>query len=200
MPDQPDIVALEKQIFELTAKLNELRAAAEPEPVGDYRFSTLSGAVQLRDLFAGKDRLLVVHNMGQACRYCTLWADGFNGLLPHLESAMAVVVASGDPPEVQRRFASSRGWRFRMVSHEGTPYAEAESVGSSPGYPGAVVYERRGDQVLRKSTAVFGPGDLYCSLYALLGLAGIEGGSFTPQYRYWSRPEKMLDGGDNVLD
>ena len=56
-----------------------------------YRFQTLSGEVSLLDLFAGRDVLFAIHNMGQACRYCTLWADGLNGFLPHLEDRFAVV-------------------------------------------------------------------------------------------------------------
>ncbi len=57
--------------------------------------------------------------MGQGCRYCTVWADGFIGFLPHLENAMSVVLLSKDPPELQRRFANERGWRFRLASHDG---------------------------------------------------------------------------------
>ena len=66
--------------------------------------------------------------MGQGCRYCTLWADGFNGLLSHLESAMAVVLLSKDPPELQRRFANSRGWRFALVSGANSNYLSEQTV------------------------------------------------------------------------
>ena len=79
------------------------------------RFETLDGERSLLDLFAGRDKLLAIHNMGQGCRYCTLWADGINPFLPHLEAAMSVVLLSKDPPETQRRFANSRGWRFRTA-------------------------------------------------------------------------------------
>ena len=67
--------------------------------------------------------------MGQACRYCTLWADGFNGFVPHLESTMAVALVSKDSPQRQREFANSRGWRFRLASHGGGDYI----TGYSPG-------------------------------------------------------------------
>jgi predicted dithiol-disulfide oxidoreductase (DUF899 family) len=52
--------------------------------VRNYTFTTIDGETSLLDMFGGKDRLLLIHNMGQGCRYCTLWADGFNGFLPHL--------------------------------------------------------------------------------------------------------------------
>ena len=161
----------------------------------------MSGEVSLLDLFAGKQRLLAIHNMGQGCRYCTLWADGFNGLLAHLETAMSVVLLSRDPPQLQRDFANSRNWRFRLASHGGGPYIREQTVMEGmDNMPGAVVYERSGEQVFRKNSAIFGPGDLYCSLWSLLGLAGIDAGEWTPQYRYWTPPAKMDDGGENLLE
>ena len=141
---QERIEAIERQIGELTSELGTLRKASEGDAVRNYEFETGAGKTTLFDLFADKDRLLVIHNMGQGCRYCTLWADGFNGLLPHLESALSVVLVSKDPPDVQRTFANSRGWRFRLASHGGGDYIREQGVyGEAENYPGAVVYERR---------------------------------------------------------
>ena len=195
------IAELEQQIGELITQLNALRRESPGEEVPDYRFATLDGEVGLADLFGDQGRLLVIHNMGQGCRYCTLWADGFNGLLPHLESALAVVLVSKDPPELQRRFASSRGWRFRLASHGGGDYIREQSVmEGGDNVPGAVLYERDGERVLRKNACVFGPGDLYCSMWSLLGLAGLGVEDWTPQYRYWQRPGELDDGGANLLE
>ena len=199
MVSQERIEAIERQIGELTSELAALRKASEGEAIRNYEFDTGAGKTTLLDLFADKDRLLVIHNMGQGCRYCTLWADGFNGLLPHLESALSVVLVSKDPPDVQRTFANSRGWRFRLASHGGGDYIREQGVyGEAENYPGAVVYERTNGEILRKNACSFGPGDLYCALWPLLGLAGLE--EFTPQYSYWKRPEKLEDGGENLLD
>lgn len=196
-----EIAEIEKQLFELTGRLNELRKTKSGSKIGNYTFSTLDGDVTLLDMFGENDRLLVIHNMGQGCRYCTLWADGFNGFLPHLESVMSVVLVSKDSPDVQRSFANSRNWRFRLASHGGGDYIKEQSVVEGQGnMPGAVVYERNGDQIARKNVAVFGPGDLYCSIWNLLGMAGISDTEWTPQYRYWSRPKEMDDGGANVID
>ena len=200
MPDDK-IAAIERRIGELTAELNALRRASVGTSTPSYEFETLAGKTTLRALFGEREQLLVIHNMGQGCRYCTLWADGFNGLLPHLESVLAVVLASKDPPETQRRFAASRGWRFRMVSHGGGAYIREQGVfGEAENYPGAVLYEREGERIRRKNACVFGPGDLYCAVWPLLGLAGLGSEDFTPQYRYWQRPERLEDGGDNLLD
>ena len=210
------ISQLERRIGELTAELGALRKAKSGTPVPNYTFDTLSGETTLLDLFGESDQLLVIHNMGQGCRYCTLWADGFNGLLGHLEAALAVVLVSKDPPALQRTFAQSRGWRFRLASHGGGDYIREQGVyGQAENYPGAVVYERKGPvdgepsltspglgrrgTILRKNACAFGPGDLYCALWGLLGLAGLDEQEFTPQFNYWTRPAELDDGGQNVL-
>jgi predicted dithiol-disulfide oxidoreductase (DUF899 family) len=196
-----EIARIERQIFELTRELNQLRGENEGEAVRNYRFETLNGPATLLDLFGQQDTLLVIHNMGQGCRYCTLWADGLNGFVPHLESVMALALVSRDAPDLQRRFANSRGWRFNLASHGGGDYIHEQTVmAGADNMPGAVVYERRNDVIFRKNSCVFGPGDLYCPMWNLLGMAGIDVSNWTPQFKYWVRPAEMDDGGENLND
>jgi len=194
-----DAERLEAEIMEKTARLAELRRADPAVEIRDYAFSTLDGETTLSAMFAGRERLLVIHNMGQGCRYCTTWADGINGVLRHLEEAMSVVLVSKDAPDVQRRLAEDRGWRLRMASHGGGPYMTEQSIGEG-NYPGAVVYEKRHGRILRRGRASFGPGDLYSPLWHFLALAGIGADDFTPQFHYWRRPQEMEDGGQNLRD
>jgi len=195
------ISEIEFQIYELNKELNELRRNNEGPEVENYSFSTLDGKVSLLELFGDKDQLLVIHNMGQGCRYCTLWADGLNGFVPHLESTMSLVLVSKDAPEVQRRFANSRGWRFKLASHGGGDYIKEQTVmEGEDNMPGAVVYERKGQAIYRKNTCIFGPGDLYCPMWQFLGMAGFSEETWTPQYSYWQPPKSMDDGGQNLLD
>jgi len=192
---------LEAEIMEKALQLAALRKAETPVEISDYTFQTPDGEARLPALFAGRERLLVIHNMGQACRYCTLWADGLNGLVPHLEDAMALALVSKDPPETQRRLAQDRGWRFRMASHGGGAYMKEQ--GEMQGYencPGAVVYERREGKIFRRARTGFGPGDLYSPIWHLLALAGIGAEEWTPQFHYWRRPGVMEDGGQNLMD
>ncbi len=58
----------------------------------------------------------------------------------------------------------------------------------------------RDGRVYRRNSAVFGPGDAYCPLWNLLGLVGLDESTFTPQFRYWQRPDRLDDGGERVLD
>lgn len=196
-----EIAALQAEIAEKTARLNELRKQAAPIAVRNYTLQNLEGEVTLLDLFAGRETLFAIHNMGQGCRYCTLWADGLNGFVPHLESVAALVLLSRDPPETQRAFAASRGWKFRMASHGGGEYAQ-EQVSSDGDHnsPGLVCYQRKGDRIFKAASAEFGPGDVYCPIWHFLGLAGLGLEDWTPQFAYWKRPQKMDDGGLNILD
>jgi hypothetical protein len=51
--------------------------------------------------------------------------------------------------------------------------------------PGIVCYTRDGDRIFRKNSAAFGPGDLYCPIWHILGLAGVH--DWVPQYGYWKK-------------
>lgn len=196
-----EIREIEQQIHQLMEKLAKLQQTNRGDEVKNYSFSTLQGESNLLELFGENDKLLVIHNMGQGCRYCTLWADGFNGFLQHLESTISVVLVSKDKPKIQRKFANSRGWRFRLASHGGGEYIQEQSVmEDSNNMPGAVVYERDGNKIFRKNDCVFGPGDIYCSMWSLLGLAGMDSNTWTPQYSYWQRPKSLDDGGKNIVE
>ena len=115
MPNN-EIRDIEQKIHTLMERLAKIQQSNRGNEVINYSFSTIEGEINLLDLFGEKDKLLLIHNMGQGCRYCTLWADGFNGFLPHLESIISVVLVSKDAPQLQRKFAHSRGWRFRLAS------------------------------------------------------------------------------------
>jgi len=200
MSENNEILKIENEIGELVKKLEKLRKTNVPKEVKNYKFKTPTGEVSLLDLFAGKDTLLAIHNMGQGCRYCTLWADGINPYVTHLESQVSLVLLSKDAPEVQRKFANSRQWRFTMASHGGGEYIQEQSVSlGESNHPGIVCYQRKGNQIFRKNASQFGPGDLFCSQWHLLSVAGIGTEDWTPQYTYWQRPTKMDDGGSNIL-
>lgn len=112
-----------RKVAELRGKMRALQQSVEPQVVRDYEFSTTEGMVRLSELFGDKEYLFVIHNMGASCPNCTLWADGFNGILPHIENRAAFVVASPDEPAAQQRFKTARGWQLRMVSYLDTGFA-----------------------------------------------------------------------------
>jgi predicted dithiol-disulfide oxidoreductase (DUF899 family) len=175
-----------RQIADLREKMRAAQAEAEPQEVQDYVLATAEGPVRLSELFGRRDDLIAIHNMGASCAYCTLWADGFNGLYPHLADRAAFVVASPDPPEAQRKFAASRGWRFPMVSHQDTTLAGDMGYRSEKGgwLPGVSVFRRSGRRLLRVCDAPLHPGDDYCALWHLFDLLEGGPGDWQPRFKY----------------
>jgi predicted dithiol-disulfide oxidoreductase (DUF899 family) len=161
-----------RQIATIREKMRETLVAVEPQEVKDYELTNLDGSVRLSELFGPHEDLIIIHNMGVSCSYCTLWADGYNGVHQHLVSRAAFVVSSPDRPPVQKKFAESRGWRFPMVSHANTSFAADMGYVSSKGgwLPGVSVFKRDGARILRVSDTGFSPGDDFCVLWHFFDL------------------------------
>lgn len=193
-----EIAQLERTLREKEQDLARLRRAAPPELVGDFILSAGENqVVALSRLFGEHDDLIVIHNMGSRCPYCTLWADGFNGVVEHLENRAAFVVVSPDPPDVQADFAASRGWRFCMVSDGDSGFTQAmgftlEHEGRTYYKPGASTFRRQPDgAVARIAQVQFGPGDVYCAPWHLFELLDGGVGAWEPRFTY----ETPVEGG-----
>ncbi len=174
-----------RQIAELREKMRHAQAAIEPEEVQDYEFATPRGTVRLSALFGDQDTLFVIHNMGTGCPHCTMWADGFNGVFDHLRDRAAFVLSSPDAPERQQSFAAGRGWRFPMVSNQGTTFAE--DMGYRPdgrAMPGVSVFTRKGGKIMRVADTAFTQGDDFCSVWHLFNLIPEGAAGWQPRFRY----------------
>ncbi len=179
------LAAMRDEIARLRKEMRKAQGRVEPEPVDNYTFATTGGATSLADLFGDKDTLFVIHNMGASCRFCTLWADGFNGVLPHLESRAAFVVSSPDAPERQQKFKDSRGWKFRMVSHRGSNFARDMGYMNDNGYrPGVSVFKKKAGAVVRVSDQQLGPYDDFCAVWHFFDMLPEGAGDWSPQYKY----------------
>lgn len=159
------------------------------EAVGSYTFMTTRGEVSLADLFGEKRDLLVIHNMGRNCAYCTLWADGLNGVAPHIMDRTAVALLSPDDPEAQREFAQSRGWRFTMVSLGSSSFNRDMGFEPEPGQvlPGVNAFHREEDgSIVRTGRTGFCPGDSYSAIWHLFGLLRDGANGWSPKFSYGS--------------
>ena len=176
------------KIADLRKEMREIQAKAEPQEVTDYKLAETAGSVHLSALFGDKKELIVIHNMGASCAYCTLWADGYNGVAEHLANRAAFVVVSPDTPEAQKKFAASRGWRFRMASHQGTDFAADMGYRSKSGgwMPGVSVFRKEGAKVMRVSDTGLGPYDDFCSVWHLFGMLPGGAGDWAPKFKYGS--------------
>ena len=161
-----------RQIASIRERMRETLAVVEPQEMQDYELTSTEGTVRLSQLFGDHEDLILIHNMGVSCSYCTLWADGYNGIHPHVVTRAGFAVSSPDRPPVQKKFAESRGWRFPMVSHAGTTFAaDMGYVSTSGGWmPGVSVFRREGPTILRVSDTSFSPGDDFCTLWHFFDL------------------------------
>lgn len=184
-----EIRALEEKIVKEKERLAELRRSLPPRTIADYELLGQGGrSVRLSDLFGDKSDLILIHNMGTGCTYCTLWADGLNGVLDHLQDRAAVALISPDAPNVQANFAASRGWQFPLVSASGSSINRDLGMVGSDGesaYPGVSTFRRDPDGSLHLiAQATFGPGDDFCSVWPLLDLLADGANGWEPKYRY----------------
>ena len=177
--------AYREKIAAIRARMRDIQAKAEAEPVQDYNFATPAGRTRLSDLFGGRRDLFVIHNMGASCPYCTMWADGYNGIYDHLADRAAFLVVSPDAPAQQRQFAQSRGWRFPMASDPGMKFAAAMGyVGEGRPQPGISVFERAGAGIVRVSDTTEGPYDDFCAAWHLFDLIPEGAAGWQPKFKY----------------
>ncbi len=155
--------------------------------VDGYVLRGAEGEIPLSKIMGARSDLLVVHNMGRSCPYCTMWADGFNGLVTHLENRAAFVLVSPDPVEAQQAVRLSRGWKFSMYSSLGTRFKRDLGFEGEDGrqVPGVSAFRRDADGTIRNvANDVFGPGDSYCSAWPLFDLLEGGPGKWQPKLGY----------------
>jgi predicted dithiol-disulfide oxidoreductase (DUF899 family) len=188
MPPSAEIIEIQKKIAVLREELTQVRRAAPPEPVRDYAFASPNGdPVTLSSLFGDHRDLLVVHNMGKSCPYCTLWADGFIGFADHLANRSGFALSTPDEPAVLKAFSESRHWNFPVVSHAGTGFAQEMGFEPNPGkfWPGVSAFHKQDDgSIVRTASDHFGPGDDYCALWHLFDLFNDGPNGWEPKYTY----------------
>lgn len=178
---------LEQKISKLKEQLAKLHRSARPRKVPDYLFGTHDGKkLRLSQAFGKHQDLIVVHNMGTGCPYCTLWADGFVSLLPHLQNRAGFLVVSPDPVATQKKFKKSRGWTFPMASAHGTSFFSDMGFADKEGnpWPGFTTFRKKGKSVERVARRYFGPGDEYCSVWHFFDLLKDGPNGWQPRFRY----------------
>lgn len=114
--------------------------------------------VRLSELFEKPELpLILVHFMfGEAqedpCPMCTMWADGYDGVVPHLhQRANFGVVVAGNLGRI-RAWGCQRGWRHvRLLSSAGTSLKRDLGMEHLDGRqePGVSVFVRRDDGRVR---------------------------------------------------
>lgn len=206
-----DLESAEVELVEQRERVAAMRRALPPGPIVKphyvFRVTDLDddgGAVRevaLADLFEDPSKpLVLVHFMfgkkqEEPCPMCTMWADGYDGAVPHLRQRLnfAVVIA-GDPTEF-RAYALGRGWRnLRVASAEHSAFKADLRTESSEGAqePAVSVFVREADGTVRHTYtggAFFSVGkfrgmDLLSPVWNFFDLTPEGRGEFFPSRTY----------------
>jgi predicted dithiol-disulfide oxidoreductase (DUF899 family) len=176
-----EIIAKKQEFYELKRQMPRFE-------VPDYELLTPEGkATHLSDLFGDKNELILVHNMGKKCPYCTMWADGFNGVFHHLESRAAFAISTPDEPTVIKAFAESRGWKFRMVSTRPSSLKKDLGFELKDGsyYPGISTFIKDEKGIIRHvAKAYLGPGDDFCNVWYMFDMLDVQNEEWEPKFSY----------------
>jgi len=178
---------LEQQIIESKKKLSELRKQLPKKQIEDYIFTDKNDhKIKLSEMFGDSNELLLVHNMGKSCPYCTLWADEYNGIWQHLESRTPFVVISPDDHQIMKEFAEGRNWNFKIYSSKGNSFKKDVGFENEKGMalPGVSVFTKEDGKIVHYNKAYFGPGDDFCGLWSYLDLLPEGDNNWQPKYKY----------------
>jgi len=117
-----ELLNAEKELTRHTDEVTEkLRNLPWEKVEKSYTFEGPNGAVTLKDLFGDKDDLVIYHMMFDPkdelpCPSCSMWVDGFNGYLPHIQAKAAFVVIVRAPIAKAQEIRKRRGWNCTLVS------------------------------------------------------------------------------------
>ena len=118
----------EKTFTRLRDELNRERRELPWEKVEkDYVFEGAAGRRTLAELFDGRSQLVMYHFMfspddDKGCPHCSLRADNFNGIIPHLNQRDTTMVAVSRAPYAklaayrEKMGGASRGTRQAAVT------------------------------------------------------------------------------------
>ena len=94
----------------------------------EYLFDGPNGRESLAELFDGRGQLIVYHFMFHpddkvGCSHCSLRADGFAGIIPHLNQRdVSMVVVSRASVATLAEYKKRMGWGFKWVSSGGSDF------------------------------------------------------------------------------
>jgi predicted dithiol-disulfide oxidoreductase (DUF899 family) len=181
------------------------RRLPQDTPIDDAVFEEIrEGArvpVRLSELFDDPAKpLVLMHFMfgkkqEKMCPMCTMWADGYDGVVPHLRRRVSfAVLVAGDAALIDA-WGRSRGWRnVRLVSAAGSDLKRRLGFEEADGaqHPGVSVFTRRADGTLvhfYSQSAWYGGQefrgmDLLSPVWNFLDLTPDGRGDFMPSRRY----------------
>jgi len=147
----------ERDLMMQRERVAEMRRALPVGPVADdYVFASADGPVRLVELSTDADRPLVVYHFmfggrqSAPCPMCSMWADGWNGVVDHLAQRFDFALVTQGTAEENAALAKERGWEnLQWLSAAGssfkTDFGSMDADGNQS--PFMTVFERDGDDL-----------------------------------------------------
>jgi len=169
--------------------------------------------VQLANLFTdGHGTLIVDHLMFAAlddepCVMCSMWADGYNAIAPHImQRASFALVAKAEIGKL-RNFARQRGWnRLRLLSSHDNTFNRDFGMEDMEGFqnPGLSVFTRSPDGTVYHRYTIGAEFDEqnnrgidpYTPVWNLFDLLPQGRGDWYPTHSYMERHHHSQENGD----
>jgi predicted dithiol-disulfide oxidoreductase (DUF899 family) len=180
---QTEIEAKQKQI-------SELRKNRELEAFSDYTLKDKNGnEVLFSYLFNDNEELLVIHNMGKQCSYCTMWADTLSSATQVINDRVPMVLVSPNEPSIMKDFSENRGWQFTCISAFESDFIKdcgyaTEKEAKIYYMPGVSAFIKKEGKIYRSNKDYFGPGDVYCSPWHFFDLLSKKENGWVPKFEY----------------
>src|SRR5271165_2129750 len=161
-----------------------------------YRFEGAEGVMTLSDLFGPRRQLIVQHFMfapdwEKPCKSCSFWADGFNGIVAHLNQRdTAFVAVSRAPLEKLQARKRKMGWTFPWVSSDESEF----------NYDFAVSFR---DEDLKAGAATYNYAPKQGMMTELPGISAfVKGGDGAVYHTYscFARGLDLMNPAYNYLD
>jgi predicted dithiol-disulfide oxidoreductase (DUF899 family) len=179
-----EIAALRKE--QIAISKSEGLKEVENYSIRDKEGNTVS----LSDIFLHHDELIVIHNMGKSCVYCTLWADGLSSSTPHFLDRCGFALVSPNDYQTMAAFASSRDWKFPYYSGAETSFITDMGFslqtedGKTRYTPGFTSFLKKDNKIFRVACDLFGPGDFYSPIWHMMDMLYYEEKVWSPKFGY----------------
>lgn len=179
---------------EIAALRKEQVAIAKSEglrEVENYSFKDKDGnTVTLREMFQGHDELIVIHNMGKSCPYCTLWADGLSSSTLHIQNRCSFALVSPNDFQTMCEFVAKRDWKFPCYSGSESNFiadmgfAHKTDDGKVRFTPGFTTFLMQQDKIYRVACDLFGPGDMFSPIWPMMDMLYHSDKEWYPKFSY----------------
>ena len=166
-----ELKKIEQNLLKNIRELATLRRQAYGGEIIDCQVETPQGLKNLYQLFT-KDRMIVIHNMGIHCKFCTAYADGINAISKEFQNCDIVLLSTTELPELLK-FQEKRKWSFHCYRIVDNIFSQAvglfrKDIGVMPGI--ISLYLTNEKKIIVESISDFEPGDYFSPIWPIKSL------------------------------